>query len=478
MNLALRPPPRWFVGSLVPLAAGVLWLAIGWNTPWPVAVLASVPGLMMSACGLALLLWPGDRYITHYLALVSPVGALGAMLMIAWLGPVGSFVLVLMSLASFLTAGYAALSQQSLTDGVPVPDSRLSTLRKAATDEALLGFFVSCAHIPTGDEVARDRQEISRLCTFSDDADGPASAKRLTAPPPPPEAPRIRRRRVRGCDFEWLTFDSGFTPEPTLPGAARWQAHRPNRQMAARVLRHPGRARPWLICIHGYRMGIDSLDMSLFAVKRLHHTLGMNLMMPILPLHGSRSIARITGGHYFDGPLADLLHAQTQALWDTRRCLAWIHATQPGTPVGTLGYSLGGYNAALLASVEPSLACVIAGIPVVDIPATIWAHMPRVHQRYIEAQGIDDRQLSALMAPVSPLSRACVVARDRRYIFAATADQLVSPEQPLALWQHWDQPAMHWYHGSHLSLRQESGGRSFVERALAESGLSALRDRP
>jgi len=473
MSLALRPPPRWFFGSLVPLAAGLLWLIIGWNAAWPAAVLASVPGLVLIACGLALLLWPGDRYITHYLALVSPVGIVLAMLMIVWLGPVDSVLLVLAAIASFLTAGYAALLQQPLPAGVPVPDVRLSTLRKAATDEALLGFFVSCAHIPTGDEVARDAYELGRMRVLGGQPDGPASFERLAAAPPAPEAARIRRRRAHGCDFEWLTFDSGFVPDPALPGSARWRAHRPNQRMAARVLRHPGGPRPWLICIHGYRMGIDALDSSLFGIRHMHDTLGMNLIMPILPLHGCRSIARITGGHFFDGPLVDLVHAQAQALWDIRRCLAWVHATQPGAQVGTLGYSLGGYNAALLASVEPSLACVIAGIPVVDIPATVWAHMPLVHQRYIESQGIDARQLSAMMAPVSPLSRRCAVPHERRYLFAATADQLVSPEQPLALWRHWEEPAMHWYHGSHLSVRQESGGRSFVERALAESGLSA-----
>jgi len=471
----MKTQARWFWWGLIPLIAGLIWLSIGWSSAWPAAVVASIPGLFFVATGLGLLFWPGDRYITHYLALAAVLALPLAVLLIFNFGLLGSIAALIAAVSAFLTAGYAALMQQSLPAGVPVPGPKLSTLRKTATDEALLGFFVSCAHIPVGDEVARDTHEIRQLTDITAERGAAAMSAALTEAPPVPEDPRIRRRAALGVDFEWMTFDSGFVPDPSLPGAARWRAHRPNQRMAARVFRHSGKSRPWLICIHGYRMGIDSLDLSLFAVKRLHRKLGLNLLMPILPLHGTRSIARITGGHFFDGPMVDLLHAEAQALWDIRRCLAWIHATQPGAEVGTLGYSLGGYNAALLASVEPSLACVIAGIPVADIPGTVWSHMPTLHRRYMETQGIEHPQLSALMAPVSPLHRPCAVEHARRYIFAATADQLVSPQQPLDLWNHWDRPAMHWYHGSHLSVRQEQGGRTLIERALHETGLTARR---
>jgi hypothetical protein len=75
------------------------------------------------------------------------------------------------------------------------------------------------------------------------------------------------------------------------------------------------------------------------------------------------------------------------------------------------------------------------------------------------------------MAPVSPLHLPPAVPHERRYIFAATADRLVDPEQPLRLWEHWGRPAMHWYHGSHLSVRQEAELLPFVEDALRRHGL-------
>ncbi|WP_353248830.1 hypothetical protein [Salinisphaera sp. T31B1] len=471
----MRTQPRWFVCALIPLIAGLYWLAVASDHGVVVWLLATVPGVVILATGAGLLLWPGDRYLTHYLGLASLVGTLGSVPLMLGTGIVEGLGLFVAAAGSFLTCGHTVLRQRALPAGVPVPVAGPRIWRKAATDEALLGFFVTCARIPVGDDVARDAQEVQALGAIRNRRGTYDLADRLVAAPAAPSAPHIRRRRAAGREFEWLTFDSGYVPDPGLPGAARWRAHRVNDRMAARVFRHPGRARPWLVCIHGYRMGVDRLDLSLFGVRYLHERLGLNLMMPILPLHGPRSIARITGGHFFDGPMVDLLHAQAQALWDIRRCLAWIRVEQPGAEVGALGYSLGGYNAALLASVESSLACVIAGIPLTDIPATIWDHMPLLHRQYIEAQGIDQGRLSALLAPVSPMYRACAVARERRYIFAATADQLVSPQQPLDLWQHWQRPAIHWYHGSHLSVRQEPGGHTFIERALRETGLIGAR---
>ncbi|MFC3105616.1 alpha/beta hydrolase family protein [Salinisphaera aquimarina] len=471
----MRTQQRWFHASWLPLLTGLGWLILGSGGAWIVTLIAAVPGALLLASGTALLLWPGDRYITHYLALGGLIGMVLAVLLSPWLGVLTAVLLALASAASFIVAGRAALLQAVLIDGVPAPDVCFATARKAATDEALLGFFITCARIPLGDAVARDAHEITLLQRRAD-ADGwaqtPADFARA---PAAPADPRLQRTRSLGCNFDWLSFTSEFAPDPGLPGAARWRAHRPNERVAARVFQHPGKSRPWLVCIHGYRMGIDALDLSLFEVKRLHYKLGLNLLMPILPLHGARSVSRMTGGYFFDGPMVDLLHAESQALWDLRRCLKWIHATQPGADVGTLGYSLGGYNAALLAAYEPSLACVIAGIPVTDIPAVVWQHMPLLHRRYIEAQGIDVAQLSALMAPVSPLHLPCAVAPERRYVFAATADQMVSPQQPLRLWQHWGEPAMHWYHGSHLSVRRENGGRAFIDSALHETGLTAPR---
>jgi hypothetical protein len=466
----MHAPPRWGASGLIPLAVGLLWMATGWSHEWIVAMLACVPGVPILACGTAMLLWPGDHQITHYLALSAIVSLVVAIVLVPWFGWM-TLALLVGGVACFLVAGRVATRQAVLAPGVPLPPLSLNICRKVATDEALLGLFITGARIPRGQAVVRDFEEIRALRDMAEAGEWAAAPATFHRAPPAPTDYRLRAARAGGSRFEWLDFDSGFMADPALPGAARWQAHGPNQRMSARILRHPGGPRPWLICIHGYRMGLNGLDLSLFRARRLHQKLGMNVAMPILPLHGTRRIARVTGGYFLDGPMADLIHAQAQGLWDLRRLKAWIAAEQPGAPIGALGYSLGGYHAALLAAFEADLACVIAGIPLTDIPAALWEHMPALHLRYIEAQGLSQPELSALMAPVSPLHLPPAVPHERRYIFAATADRLVDPEQPLRLWEHWGRPAMHWYHGSHLSVRQEAELLPFVEDALRRHGL-------
>ena len=466
----MRAQPRWLLGALVPLFTGLFWLGLGLPHSVILAFVACLPGVPLIATGTALLLWPGDRQITHFLALVSLLSLVLAVLVAPWLGW-ASIGLLVGGLLSFLMAGRVAARHSVLPAGVPLPPLSLRVYAKVATDEALLGFFVSFARIPRGRVVERDVDELQSLRAVADARDWRGTPAAFHRTPERPVDFTLTPKKSQGCSFEWLDFESGFVADPELPGAERWQGHLPNRRMSARIFRHPGGPRPWLICIHGYRMGLDGLDLSLFRANRMHHKLGLNVAMPILPLHGARRIARITGGHFLDGPLADLIHAQAQGLWDLRRLKAWIGAQQPDMPIGALGYSLGGYHAAMLAAFEADLACVIAGIPLTDIPNALWKHMPDLHLRYMEAQGISQAELSALLAPVSPLHLKPVVPHERRYIFAATADQLVEPDQPYLLWEHWDRPSMHWYHGSHLSVRREADLLPFVEDALRRHGL-------
>jgi len=137
-----------------------------------------------------------------------------------------------------------------------------------------------------------------------------------------------------------------------------------------------------------------------------------------------------------------------------------------------MGYSLGGYNTSLLAGLDADLQCAIAGIPLTDMAAAVWRHMPGLQRRQIESQGLDLAQIQRALTPVSPLALSPLVPKDRRYIFAATGDQLVPTDQALRLWQHWDEPECCWYQGSHLSVRREASVRRFVTSALTRSGLN------
>lgn len=472
----MRWQPRRFKTAAIVLAVGLLWLIAAWSANWVVAVLGTIPGVVLIAAGGGQLLWAGDRQLCYHMALAGPASSVLALILGYWLGPWAGPGLFVGGIASFIVAGWALRIQHPVPADVEPPTTHWRLLAKMATDAALLGFFINCARVPRGAAVDTDIAELEAIETVAKTRDWLAQPEQLHGPVETFEAPRIERARTLGIDYEWLTAASRYRPDAALPGIQRWQAHARNRTMAARILRHgDGIGRSWLLCVHGYRMGVAGLDFQLFDVGRLHRDLGMNLVMPILPLHGVRRATPLTGGLFLDGPLADLMHAQAQSLIDLRSCVAWIRAIDPAARIGVLGYSLGGYHAALLAAHEPDLACVIAGIPMTDIPATLWQHLPTAHADYLQAWGLSAAAIGARLAPVSPLVATPRVARERRFIFAATADQLIAPEQPLALWHHWDEPALQWYDGSHLSVRHEVDVGPFVERALAATGMQGGR---
>lgn len=463
-------PSRWFPGALVPVAAGLLWLAIGWRTGFVFGVLATLPGGLLLGTGIALFLWPGDRQITHFMALGSVVSWPLALIALPWAGFVPGLLFLFFGFWCFVIAGRVALLQNVTPPDVPKPETDTGMAFKVGVDEGVLAYFLSVARIPTNSQIERDADELLQL-EEALERNGWAESPETFHQAPPPAEPELRERKAGGREFLHMRFDSGYRPHPELPGGERWLEHTANRLGHAWVFRHPGPPRPWLIGIHGYRMGIPWIDFSLFNIGLFHRRMGLNLVLPILPLHGPRRNGYLTGGEYLDGPLADILHAEAQAAWDLRRILGWLRESESAPAVGVLGYSLGGYNTALLAALEPELATAIAGIPLTDIPAGLWRHMPAMHLGHLETRGITQERFRQLLAPVSPLTLPPLVAAERRHIFAATGDQIVPSAQPLALWRHWGEPDCHWYQGSHMSVRRESSVMSFITDALTADGL-------
>jgi hypothetical protein len=448
------------------------WIAIGWRTDPVFGVLATVPGGLMLGTGVALFLWPGDRQITHYMALGAVLSVPLALVAMPWAGFLPGLLFLLLAAPAFVTAGRVALLRDPPPSGVPAPEPGAGMAAKVAIDETILAYFLSVARIPDGDQIERDAAELAQWETALEDNDWTESPADFHSPPPPAD-PELRERRAAGQSFLHLCFESGYRPHTDLPGGERWLSHTRNRHAHAWVFRHPGPPRPWLVGIHGYRMGLPWMDFTLFNIRQLHHRLGLNLLLPVLPLHGPRRSAHLTGGGYLDGPMTDIVHAEAQAAWDLRRVLGWLRDSESAPAVGVLGYSLGGYNAALLAALEPDLDSVIAGIPLTDISGALWRHMPRMHLRYIESRGITRERLQQSLAPVSPLALPPLVSPERRHIFAATGDRIVPLAQPLALWRHWEEPDHLWYHGSHMSVRRERPVAAFIRDTLIADGLVA-----
>jgi dienelactone hydrolase len=277
---------------------------------------------------------------------------------------------------------------------------------------------------------------------------------------------------VRGWSYDHLSFASGYEPPEGEPGRERYLSYAPLRTGHAWVMRQKSEGRPWLICIHGYQMGVPLVDFGAFRPEWLHRKHGLNLVLPVLPMHGPRKIRRISGDGMLAGDLMDTVHAFAQAAWDLRRVVSWVRA-QGATQIGVFGLSLGGYSTALLSCFEDDLACAVAGIPATDFARLSWRHGPPDSLRRAEELGVGLNETLDLKRVISPLALEPKVPHERRYIFGGSADQLVPPDQVRDLWRHWGKPKMHWYPGAHVTFGAHPSVRRFIDDAFRESGLIA-----
>ncbi|WP_428309303.1 alpha/beta hydrolase family protein [Hydrocarboniphaga sp.] len=467
MSMQIAAPRQWEWMALIPLLAGLYALVSHEGFLW--WVFAGIPGTLVLASGVALLMMPGDPRVTAYMSLGSLVGVLFALPLILAHGFGAALVAALLFVGSFLVAGRTGLRNEPVYEGAADLHLDVKMDAKAALDEAVLGYFLASASVPSGETAARMSEDAVKLEAMLDANGWQQHPETFHKEPPPPERVQIHKARLFGVEYERASFDSGFTLPPELPGAQVWMGYEKNNRCVANVLRHPGAPRPWLVCIHGYRMGETWLDFSLFSPQYLHHHLGLNVLMPTLPLHGSRKIGLRTGDHYLDGDLLDLLYAESQALWDLRRWLAWLRTQEENPAIGVYGISLGGYNASLLAGYAEGLDFVVAGIPIVDLAIGLWRFVPSMHQRYLAWRGLDEKRYQDILRVVSPLARPPKLDERNLHIFAAIGDRIVAPRNPVMLSHHWKVPVT-WYQGSHLSIRNEAAPRQVLEEAMGRAG--------
>lgn len=290
----------------------------------------------------------------------------------------------------------------------------------------------------------------------------------FTAPPAPTEV-SVRSFTSRNRNHERITFDSGYAPHPGEPGAQRWMSYTANNRDYALMLRHP-EPRPWMVCVHGTEMGRAELDLTLFRARHLHEDFGLNVILPVLPMHGPRA-RRLPKGAVFPGEnVLDDVHGTAQAVWDVRRLIAWIRSEQPDARIGLNSISLGGYIAALVASLEDDLTCAILGVPPSNLVELLGRHsgLPKDDPR---------RRTLELAKPIgqmiSPLSLEPKVPPQGRFIYAGVADRIVHPrQQVIQLWEHWGRPDIGWYPGGHTGFFQARPVQRYVDAALVHSGLS------
>jgi hypothetical protein len=364
-------------------------------------------------------------------------------------------------------------------DGLPIARPTLALTAQAFRDEVVLLGLKARRPLSQPQAFERISREVLAALEFYGNKGWLEQPTEFFAEPPELSELTVREVKGRRRSFQRILFDSGYTPQRGEPGAQRWLGYTANRREYALLLRHP-QPRPWLVCVHGAEMGRAPLDLALFRAWKLHDELGLNVVMPVLPMHGPRARGLPKGLVFPGEDVLDDVHATAQAVWDIRRLLSWIRLQEPESQIGLNGLSLGGYIAALVASLETGLACAILGVPVADLVGLLGRHSglrqddPRRHTMELA---------EPIGRMISPLSLDPRVPMQGRFIYAGLADQVVHPrEQVIRLWRHWGKPQIVWYPGGHTGFFRSSPVQKFVWDALQQSGLldapPAQHDRP
>jgi len=377
-------------------------------------------------------------------------------------------------IASFFAFRLERLLERGDREEIPPWRPSLAGAGKIALDELALALVATWADLPAVEDRRRSNEEIIaalELYRTRGWLDDPRSYHRI---PPPLEKFEVRPEPCIGLPVERLRFASEYEPYREEPGRDRWLGFRENHTAHALVLRHRDRPRPWIFCIHAFQMGSPALTLRAFPLRWLHRRLGLNVILPVLPLHGPRRIGWKSGDRLLAAEHMNSVFGMTQTIWELRRLLGWARA-EGATAVGSYGLSLGGYTTALFASLE-RLDCAIAGVPASCFLDMERRHSPPVTRRVTERALVDWQATERVVSVVSPLAMKPLVEHDRRFLFAGLCDRLAPPDHVRALWRHWERPRIHWYDGGHLSFRFDAGVRDLLGEATRASGLVCAED--
>jgi len=260
-------------------------------------------------------------------------------------------------------------------------------------------------------------------------------------------------------DIAWPSLAEPFLPE--LREACFRTVE--NRVASARLLRR-GTERPVAILIHGYLLGHPRVEERVWPIQRLD-ALGFDTALFVLPFHGSRADPKRTAHPEFPG--RDPRRANEgfrQAVSELRELSGWLR--ERGHPlVGLMGMSLGGYTAALAATVTSELDFVVPIIPLASLADLAFelGDLPEA----AEPRALEHQLLEEVYRIVSPVHRTPLVAGERMLVVGAKADQITPLRHARRLSAHFRAPLVT-FPGGHLFQ---------LGRAAAFDNVAALLTR-
>jgi len=280
-----------------------------------------------------------------------------------------------------------------------------------------------------------------------------------------------RRRPIAGGDLHHYTFRSPYEPVERAY-ADEYRSYDALDTVHLHAWRHRVPAPASVILLHGWGVGDRRVHALEFNVRTLFHRLGLDVYFYVAPFHGPRrpAAARFSGELHPSVHILRTNEAFIQTIRELRGVIGLIRERSPA--VGVMGSSLGGYTAALLASLDDRLAFAAPIIAPASLAALFWEHGAG-EARLAEAQrlGLTRERFIRAWSIHSPLTHTPRVPWPRRLIISASDDGLVTPTHVDALWQHWGRPARVQFTGGHIL---QVGRRRYIdelERLLRAEGV-------
>jgi pimeloyl-ACP methyl ester carboxylesterase len=286
-----------------------------------------------------------------------------------------------------------------------------------------------------------------------------------------PRIPYFRPTRGRCVDLVWRSEFRPFNARLH----ERYLAHTENLEARARYWRHDGPARPTIVVLHGFAAEAHAFNERFFQVRWLYEKLGLDVACFTLPFHGPRRARRsaYTGQFFVSEGMCWTAEAFRQTVLDFRTLLDYLERERGAPAVGVSGISLGGYTAALLASLEPRLAFAIPNVPVVSLPDAVleWNPAGTLMRLGMLASNLSLMDVRHCMAVHSPLSFEPVIPQERLMIVGGVGDRFAPPKHARLLWEHWNRPTLHWFPGNHLIHLDQGAYLRYIAKFLTRIGF-------
>lgn len=270
------------------------------------------------------------------------------------------------------------------------------------------------------------------------------------------------RRLGSGGNVVDLSWQSGFSPLD-LEVSERYASARENSLAIARHFRGAA-PRPIVILIHGYMAGSFLVEERIWPIARLERA-GFDVVLFTLPFHGARMRAGRGAVPEFPGEDPRVtVEGFRQAVLDLQNLVRFL--LERGHPrVGVIGMSLGGYLAALSATVEPKLDFVVPLIPLSSLGD--FAREQGALSPIADEAALQHALLESIYRRVSPTARPSLVPPERCLVVAAKADRVTPAAHARRLSVHLRAPLEAFYGGHLLQLGRGQAFERIIELMTA-----------